>query len=1224
MSEVNYNLPWSDVGGVKHPTYGNYGGAGYSAGEMGGDATDINAPKPVNALDAFYRQHDLDYSHTDPQKAYEANKKFLEGLNKAIEDPNSKLNEEFGDQTMGLRDAEYLYASKWIFERDVKQYEGDNNLPEEDRYIPPNKVSPPTDKFPMPSPNEGGDWPLGSSGGSGMAKGLSDGLANAASLISPLVLDLDGDGVELSSVEGSTAFFDLDRDGFAEQTGWVSADDGLLALDINGNGYIDDISELFGNATTDGFTELAALDSNGDGIIDASDTEFANLKIWQDMDQDGLTDDGELSTLMDQGIVSIDLGATITDSWNAGNHISHESTFTRSDGSTNAVEDIWFANDQMHTRYTGGYTLDLNTLYLPWLRGYGEVKDLHIAMSEDETLLNMVQALAFSDYAGQDYTADVEAIILRWTGADDYTGFHGNSIDARKFEAVHQFIGEQGVELHGNIQGSAFREIWADFVKGVEARLMLQGPMSDLFVGVAYDWRTDRFVSDSDLTSVVTGSIAQVQVGSASHYRQLVNVLDQVALEQGIDITAYDAILETALVDAEISLSLSELRDKSSVLGTAGDDRLEGAGFTDIIYGGHGNDTLIGNAGADTYVFSSGDGHDVIQEYSISGHDRLIFTDVNMDDVTFSQNTGKDLIITLSNGETVTIVDHFLNYNYDVSYIEFADGTVLGLQGIRDKSVADQKISGMIRGSLFVENYRHSLGDGSYSIIEYSISGHDRLIFTDVNMDEVTFSQNSGKDLIITLSNGETVTIVDHFLNYNYDVSYIEFADGTVLGLQGIRDKSVADQKISGMIRGSLFVENYRHSLGDGSYSIIEYSISGHDRLIFTDVNMDDVTFSQNTGKDLIITLSNGEAVTIIDHFLNYNYDVSYIEFADGTVLGSQGIKNKLLFGSNDSDTLVGFNSSDILNGNSGDDYLEGGKGNDTLIGGEGNDTLSGGFGTDSFDGEGGIDTADYSYSSENWNIDLATGTAGAETLTSIENIIAGSGNDMILGNAENNILDGGVGSDTLFGGGGNDILIGNFGFDSFDGGSGVDTADFSYSSENWNINLVFGLATVAGGAENLVSIENIIAGSGNDIIVGNAVNSIFKGGDGADIYQFARGGGQDVIDDYATDGATDTLVLDIGIDHDELWFEQTGDDLLISVIGTSDQITVENWYASADNKIENIETGDGKVADFSSVEALVSAMASFSPPGGAATDLSDPIYDPLDSVLAGTWQASL
>ena len=107
-----------------------------------------------------------------------------------------------------------------------------------------------------------------------------DDFTGARGLISPLALDLDGDGVELTPLAGSITYFDLDLDGFAEKTGWVAADDGLLAFDRDGNGRIDDISELFGNASTNGFSELAVLDSNSDGVIDASDQDFTRLLVW--------------------------------------------------------------------------------------------------------------------------------------------------------------------------------------------------------------------------------------------------------------------------------------------------------------------------------------------------------------------------------------------------------------------------------------------------------------------------------------------------------------------------------------------------------------------------------------------------------------------------------------------------------------------------------------------------------------------------------------------------------------------------------------------------------------------------------------------------------------------------------------------------------------------------------------------------------------------------------
>ena len=131
-----------------------------------------------------------------------------------------------------------------------------------------------------------------------------------------LVIDLDGDGVELVSLADSRAFFDLDVNGFAEFTAWVKGDDGFLAFDRNGNGRIDDRTELFGALdpaqaqTANGFTELAKLNTNGDGRIDAQDAAFGSLRIWRDLDGDGLTDAGELQTLAQAGITSINLAAT--------------------------------------------------------------------------------------------------------------------------------------------------------------------------------------------------------------------------------------------------------------------------------------------------------------------------------------------------------------------------------------------------------------------------------------------------------------------------------------------------------------------------------------------------------------------------------------------------------------------------------------------------------------------------------------------------------------------------------------------------------------------------------------------------------------------------------------------------------------------------------------------------------------------------------------------------
>jgi hypothetical protein len=108
----------------------------------------------------------------------------------------------------------------------------------------------------------------------------------------PIVIDLNRDGnTDLTN----TVYFDLDTNGFAEATNWIDGSDGLLVMDRNDNGIIDDGSELFGdhtvksdgNLATSGFDALSDLDSNNDGVIDANDAAFSQLRVLTDVNGDG-------------------------------------------------------------------------------------------------------------------------------------------------------------------------------------------------------------------------------------------------------------------------------------------------------------------------------------------------------------------------------------------------------------------------------------------------------------------------------------------------------------------------------------------------------------------------------------------------------------------------------------------------------------------------------------------------------------------------------------------------------------------------------------------------------------------------------------------------------------------------------------------------------------------------------------------------------------------------
>ncbi len=123
---------------------------------------------------------------------------------------------------------------------------------------------------------------------------------------SPLTIDLNGDGVRSLSINEGVKF-DMFNTGSKVSTGWISSSDGLLAIDNNGNGKVDNRSELFGGGVGEGFAKLSSFDSNKDGIVSSGDRNFGSLKIWRDGNSNGVTDAGEMQALSAFGIQSLNL-----------------------------------------------------------------------------------------------------------------------------------------------------------------------------------------------------------------------------------------------------------------------------------------------------------------------------------------------------------------------------------------------------------------------------------------------------------------------------------------------------------------------------------------------------------------------------------------------------------------------------------------------------------------------------------------------------------------------------------------------------------------------------------------------------------------------------------------------------------------------------------------------------------------------------------------------------
>ncbi|MCO6442035.1 MAG: hypothetical protein J5I81_13370 [Nitrococcus mobilis] len=256
--------------------------------------------------------------------------------------------------------------------------------------------------------------------------------------IDPLAVDLDGDGIETVGTNGlAGAVFDQNADGVATASGWIGADDGLLVMDRNGNGAIDDGQELFGEAThsgagtaADGFAALTDLDSNADGRIDTADADFAKLRIWREVNGDGVSQAEELHTLDELGISALNLANSQTDQNLAGgNRLIKTGTFVRSDGTTGQLGDVNLAEDHFHRRFEQSVAITEEAQALPDMQGAGMVRDLREAASQSADL-----AQALTDYTNAGTKAEQEALLdgllQAWSGSSDMESLQDRALDA--------------------------------------------------------------------------------------------------------------------------------------------------------------------------------------------------------------------------------------------------------------------------------------------------------------------------------------------------------------------------------------------------------------------------------------------------------------------------------------------------------------------------------------------------------------------------------------------------------------------------------------------------------------------------------------------------------------------------------------------------------------------------------------------------------------------------
>jgi Ca2+-binding RTX toxin-like protein len=498
------------------------------------------------------------------------------------------------------------------------------------------------------------------------------------------------------------------------------------------------------------------------------------------------------------------------------------------------------------------------------------------------------------------------------------------------------------------------------------------------------------------------------------------------------------------------------------------------------------------------------------------------------------------------------------------------------------------------------------------------------------------------------------------------DILYGEAGDDRLYGGSG------ADTLYGGAgndtLEGGLEADTYVFSQGSGQDHIIENddSMTGAtDVAQFTDVASTDVTALERRGDDLVISYGADDSVTIVDYFKTgvNNTLVEEIQFSDSVTWNEAAVKDLIItngaasydeirgledvenriFGMEGNDSLIGGSQDDVIDGGAGndaligaagDDNLYGQDGADTLYGEDGADTLNGGLGNDTLYGGQGGDTYVIAYGSGQDRIFEDDSTAGVTDVVEFTDVMSTE-----ISTVER------VGDDLVLRYGVDDSLTVTDYFKPGTQASQVEEIRFS-DTVTWVVDDVKALAVTNGttGYDNIQGYDDgpnriygfdgydtlaggsqadvIDGGSGKDALRGNAGADTLIGGTGDDTYLFGRGDGGDVImENDSTPGNTDTLMFGSDIVAEQLWFSRSGDDLLVSVIGTDDQVNISDWYLGTAHHVEEFETDDGRALLNNQVDTLVNAMAAFSPPAAGQTTLPPEYQTVLNPIIAAAWQ---
>jgi len=830
----------------------------------------------------------------------------------------------------------------------------------------------------------------------------------------PLAIDLQNDGIQTVAIDDSPVTFDHNADGVRTGTGWISSDDAWLALDRNGNGLIDSGRELLGTDyvkadnqfARSGADALSDLDSHRDGVIDAQDAAFRELRLWQDLNQNGISDSGELFSLADKGIAQISLTATTASTY-LGNGNTQLSTLqvTRADGSSSVAADLHLAHNPFYRDFQREAPISDIARSLPQMRGAGWVRNLREAMSlgtpAAQALIEKVQAFAAGTTKAEQL-ATLDELIRAWAASNEYKTLAPADDPLRRF--VVPGDAAASARLQAIIPELEIFNGLGVAEAGMQAPVLSQLPMAEggsrtvgtytllaaqvqplleayerlresLYEGLVLQTRLKPYLDAIEVnfgeeglrldTSGIAALATQRAMTDPLHtlsdllelrslHKRLIPGLGwnaNAALAQTVsaltptpELTQWLAANQLVWIGADTgTYTLSSAQNGYTVIGNDLDNTLTANGSSaNQFIGGKGNDTLIGGYRADSYHFARGDGADTVIED---------WSDNYTDTIQFGEGITADDIGARRDGANLVLTvagqagDQIAIHRWFESHLgEEADTFLIERLRLADGSTID--IDALAQRALDASNRTSDGADTLVGAWRFS----DRLVGGDGN----DTLQSVGRNDVLDGGPGDDTLRAS--TEWDEQCTYIG-GPGKDLVSVGGSDSTVI------------------YHCGDGNDTID--GLNWRTELRFGEGISFDELAARRSGDDLVLTF-NGSAddSIVVRRWFRWSFDTPryrsmFLSFEDGSRIDSPQLAALALATTNtgtagddilsgthtDVDHLQGGEGNDQLTGVGYDDVLDGGSGNDvlraydrnTLIGGAGSDTLFGAWQNDTY-----------------------------------------------------------------------------------------------------------------------------------------------------------------------------------------------------------------------------------------------------------------------------------